>query len=77
MTKNELISQQTLRLKSIIDSIDQGEVSDQDIVDLKTFVSLFVELMILSSPEVLKRAAFQVESRHHLRSVDRAKSIGV
>lgn len=77
MTKNELISQQTIRLKSIIDSIDQGEVSDQDIVDLKTFASLFVELMILSSPEVLTRAAFQVESRHHLRSVDRANRIGV
>jgi len=76
MTKDELINTQAHRMCEILNGIDRGEITDEDLVDLQTFVAIAIELMNLSSRTVLKKAAFQVECRHHLRSEPSANGTG-
>jgi len=44
MTKDELINTQAHRMCEILNGIDRGEITDEDLVDLQTFVAIAIEL---------------------------------
>jgi hypothetical protein len=76
MTKSELIETQANRMCEILNGLERGEISDQDLEDLQTFVAISIELMNLSSRTNLKQSALAVELRFHLRSVTNGSGSG-